>query len=186
MKCAPVYAGIVRPVRRRALVAGLALAACAATRPLHAQAPLKKLLILDFELIDEQAPDVPFPEAPARLARISARLRAAFERERLYAVLDDAPFAAAIAAARQSHNLLSCNGCDVDLARAAGAERILVGWVQKVSNLILNINIEVRDAADGRPVLVKSVDLRGNTDTSWTRGIDFLVRDLVEKKQGNR
>jgi len=35
-------------------------------------------------------------------------------------------------------------------------------------------------------VLTKSVDLRGNTDQSWQRGIDFMVRDMVEKKQGNR
>jgi hypothetical protein len=58
--------------------------------------------------------------------------------------------------------------------------------VQKVSNLILNLNIEIRDASTGRAVLAKSVDRRGNTDQSWQRGVDFLVRDMVEKGQGNR
>ena len=87
-------------------------------------------------------------------------------------------------AARQS--LLGCNGCEVDIARKAGADRILLAWVQKVSNLILNINIEVRDAETGKVVLAKSVDLRGNTDKSWQRGIDFMVRDMVENEQGHR
>jgi hypothetical protein len=62
----------------------------------------------------------------------------------------------------------------------------LLAWVQKVSNLILNINVKVLDAETGQVVLAKSVDLRGNNDQSWQRGIDFMVRDMVEKKQGNR
>jgi hypothetical protein len=171
--------------RRRVLGAVVALA----TLPRFVQsqpAPLKRLLMLDFELIDEQAPEVPFPEAPARLAMISQRLREAFARERLYAVVDRAPVQALIESTGKTQNLLSCNGCELEIARKAGADRILVGWVQKVSNLILNINIEVRELADGNNVLNKSVDLRGNTDQSWQRGIDYLVRDMVEKQQGNR
>jgi hypothetical protein len=35
-------------------------------------------------------------------------------------------------------------------------------------------------------VLNKSVDLRGNTDETWRRGVSFLVRSMVEKNQGNR
>jgi hypothetical protein len=75
--------------------------------------------------------------------------------------------------------------CNHRIARRAGAERILLGWVQKVSNLILNVNIEIRDASTAS-VLAKSVDLRGNTALSWQRGVDFLVRDKVDKRQGNR
>jgi hypothetical protein len=176
-----------RRVRRRLVATALAAAACARLPVAAGQQPvLKTLLMLDFELIDEQAPVVPFPEAPARLAMISARLREAFVRERFYQVVDRAPVAALIEAARNTQNLLDCNGCELDIARQAGAARILLGWVQKVSNLILNINIEVRDAGTGKAVLVKSVHLRGNTDLSWQRGIDFLVRDMVEKGQGNR
>lgn len=55
-----------------------------------------------------------------------------------------------------------------------------------MSNLILNINIQIEDAASGAVLLNKSVDLRGNTDESWRRGISYMVRDMVEKQQGNR
>jgi len=55
-----------------------------------------------------------------------------------------------------------------------------------VSNLILNINIQIEDAATGAVLLNKSVDLRGNTDESWRRGIAALVRSMVENNQGNR
>lgn len=162
------------------------MAACSLALPTSAQTRLKKLLLLEFELLDEQRDEVPFPDASARLAMIGARLRAAIARERLYELVDDAPVAEAIRSVRRQQNILACNGCELDIARQAGAERIMLGWVQKVSNLIVNINIEVRDAEDGRTLLVKSVDLRGNTEASWQRGIDYLVRDMVEKRQGNR
>ena len=42
----------------------------------------------------------------------------------------------------------------------------MVGWVQKVSNLILNINIAVYDVASGRRLAGFSVDIRGDTDES--------------------
>lgn len=151
-----------------------------------AQQPLKKLLMLEFELIDDQKDVVPFPEKEARLAMVSQRLREALVREELYDVIDSAPVAQLIRTEAARQSLIRCNGCELDVARKAGADRILLAWVQKVSNLILNINVEVRDAKTGQVVLAKSVDLRGNTDQSWQRGIDFMVRDMVEKKQGNR
>jgi hypothetical protein len=152
----------------------------------NAAAPLKKLLMLDFELIDDQQGVVPFPEKEARLAMVSERLRAAFDEAGLYQVVDDAPVAALIETESARQSLLECNGCELEIARKAGAERVLLAWVQKVSNLILNLNIEIRDARTGEAVLRKSVDLRGNTDQSWQRAVDFLVRDMVEEGQGNR
>jgi len=37
--------------------------------------------------------------------------------------------------------LHACNGCELDMARLVHADRDMIGWDQKVSNLILNINI---------------------------------------------
>lgn len=60
-----------------------------------------------------------------------------------------------------------------------------MGWVQRVSELILNINVEVREVATDRIVLSKSVDLRGNNDESWTRALRFMLRDWAEKRARN-
>lgn len=151
-----------------------------------AHQPLKTLLMLEFELVDDQKDVVPFPEQEARLAMASQRLREALIRNELYDVIDSAPVARLISTEAARQSLLRCNGCELDIARKAGADRILLAWVQKTSNLILNMNIEVRDAKTGQVVLARSVDLRGNTDQSWQRGIDFMVRGIVENKQGNR
>ena len=67
------------------------------------------------------------------------------------------------AAAHQS-NLQACGGCDVKLARELGADLEITGMVQKVSNLILNINVYLRDVHTGKLVAAASVDMRGNTD----------------------
>ena len=171
---------------RIALVLGAAVLLAVAASLAASQQPLKKLLMLDFELIDDQKNIVPFPEKEARLAMASQRLRQALIKEELYNVIDSAPVAQLIRTEAERQSLLGCNGCELDIARKAGADCILLAWVQKVSNLILNINIEVRDAKTGQVVLVKSVDLRGNTDKSWQRGIDLMVRDMLETEQGHR
>ena len=55
----------------------------------------------------------------------------------------------------------------------------ITGTVQKVSNLILNVNIYARDAASGRLVAAASADMRGNTDESWLRILDFIVKNQI-------
>jgi hypothetical protein len=60
-----------------------------------------------------------------------------------------------------------------------GAQLVVIPWVQKVSNLILNINVTILDAATGRVVAGGSVDIRGNTDESWSRGLSYLARERL-------
>jgi hypothetical protein len=72
-----------------------------------------------------------------------------------------------------------CNGCDVRLARQVNAQLVAVGWVQKVSNLILNINLYLRDARTGDVLVLGSVDIRGNTDESWRRGTEYLLKHRI-------
>jgi hypothetical protein len=82
-------------------------------------------------------------------------------------------------AAAHGSNLQACGGCDVQYARQLGADLAITGVVQKVSNLILNINIYLRDVHSGRLVTSMSVDLRGNTDESWSRATSYLLRNRL-------
>lgn len=84
-----------------------------------------------------------------------------------------------VAQQAQALNVENCNGCELDLARKVGARFSVTGWVQKVSNLILNINIVTRDVATGKRIGAGSVDIRGNTDESWSRGLSYLLRDRL-------
>lgn len=75
-----------------------------------------------------------------------------------------------------------CNGCDTKLARQKGATYAITGRVQKVSNLIISLTLFVRDADSRKTVAAGSVDLRGNTDESWSRGARYLLDNIIFKK----
>lgn len=77
-----------------------------------------------------------------------------------------------------------CNGCDVDLAAKLGAQTSISAWVQKVSRLILNVNVTIRSVPDNRLLYGGSVDIRGDTDESWQRGLRYLIKDRMF--QGSR
>jgi hypothetical protein len=162
---------------------------CAAFWISHAQAQgaeLKTIAILDFGLVDDQRELSPATVEYQRLRDIRDQLQKEFAESRLYRVVDVGPASEMIRKYQSEMQLHACNGCELDIARSLHADRVLVGWVQKVSNLILNINIQIEDAATGAVLLNKSIDLRGNTDETWRRGVSSLVRSMVEKGQGNR
>src|ERR1700738_1526851 len=73
----------------------------------------------------------------------------------------------------------NCNGCQRRFAQMVGANWAAWGTVQKVSNLILNINVYMEDAVSGKMKFARSVDIRGNTDESWRRGLDYLLRNYL-------
>jgi len=73
----------------------------------------------------------------------------------------------------------NCNGCERAYAQKAGADLAAWGTVQKVSNLILNINVYIEDVHAEKLTFVKSVDVRGNTDESWRHGLDYLLRHYL-------
>ena len=68
--------------------------------------------------------------------------------------------------------------CD-ERGAGLGANWAAWGTVQKVSNLILNINVYMEDAESGKMKFARSVDIRGNTDESWRRGLDYLLRNYL-------
>jgi hypothetical protein len=157
-----------------ALLASISAAAHAAER---------RVAVFEFELIDtslESSANGPRADEVARLHQVSAQLRQRLAASGRFSVVDIAP----VAAEAQANNLHGCNGCDAGLARKVGADLAITGVVQKVSNLILNMNIYIRDAATGRVMAGVSADLRGNTDESWSRTLDWLVRNRLLAADG--
>ena len=166
--------------RHRSRLGVALVAGCLAGAAFVAAAePAKKAAVFDFELIDTSLEGEirgTNPAEQSRLRLISDLLRRQLAASGAYVVIDTAPAAAAIRAAGY---LYGCNGCEADIARSLGAELAFTGTVQKVSNLILNINLYVRDVASQKRIKTMSVDIRGNTDTSWSRGVSYLVRNRL-------
>jgi hypothetical protein len=138
----------------------------------------QSVAVFDFELIDtslEGAIRGARPDEQARLARLSDQLRQVFRDSGRFSLVDIAP----IASEAQASNLQACGGCDMRLAQRIGAELAITGTVQKVSNLILNMNIYVRDTSSRATIAAMSADMRGNTDESWSRALHWLVHNRL-------
>lgn len=84
----------------------------------------------------------------------------------------------------EGQSIGECGGCEIDYGVRSGAD--ISAWivVQKVSNLILNINLYMIDVPGRKLMLSQSVDIRGNTDQSWTRGMSYLVKNHVIRREG--
>lgn len=157
------------------------IAALAASAPAFAQAAAgRTVAIFDFELIDTSLDgemNGPRADEQRRIAAIGRELRRQLAQGDRLSVVDVAP----VNARAHAFNLQACGGCDADLAAKVGAGLSITGTVQKVSNLILNMNIYVRDVASGRVVAAMTADMRGNTDESWSRTLDWLVRNRLRQ-----
>jgi Protein of unknown function (DUF2380) len=160
----------------RARVA-LLLSMLASLVPLHAAEP-PKLAVFDFEMIDTSLPGQfygPQADEHDRLLRVGDLVRKELGESNKFQIVDIAP----VNAAAHQSNLQACGGCDVKLAQQLNADLDITGVVQKVSNLILNINIYLRDVHTGRLVTAVSADMRGNTDESWSRATRYLIRERL-------
>ena len=161
-------------MRSLAVVAVLSLTSLT---PAYAAEP-PRLAVFDFEMIDTSLQgEVYGPRADERnrLLRTAEQLRKELGESGKFQILDIAP----VSAAAHQSNLQACGGCDVKLAQQLDADLEITGVVQKVSNLILNINVYLRDVHTGRLVTVASADMRGNTDESWLRATRYLARERL-------
>ena len=134
--------------------------------------------VLGFTLIDTSTEgDIFGPRADetARIDMLGRRLEEAFEAQG-YTVVDVAPVAERVA---EVLNIARSNGLDAKLARELGADLAVTGEVQKVSNLIITMNVIVRRAADGAVLRAGNADIRSNTDRSWTRGLDYVLENRI-------
>ena len=151
------------------LIAGALLgcgpAAAAQTKP--------SLAVFDFAITNTSGAATT-PEEDARLRALDAQMRELLGSR--FTLVDAAPIRDKL---RRVQSIRGCNGCELDLARELGADRLAYGWVQKVSNLILNVNVVFEDVATGQTLQADSVDIRGNTDESWSRGLRYLVDERL-------
>lgn len=137
-----------------------------------------KIAVFDFELLDTSLDGElkgPRDDEHARLLLISNQLREQLRQSGRFDTLD----MTTLNAAAHEKNLQACGGCDVQMAQQIGADLVLTGEVQKISNLILNMRIYLRNAHTGRLVTVMNADFRGNTDESWSRATGYLVRNRL-------
>jgi hypothetical protein len=158
-------------------VAAAALAA-AAVFASPAMAAKPSLAVLGTHLQNDNEMYEPTTAAErARLAMVEKALRKQLESSGRFTLKPvPADVVADIAAGQE---LGACGGCELDYGSKLGVDRVAWINVQKVSNLILNLNVYVADVKAKKMTFVRSVDIRGNTDESWTRSLTYLVKNYL-------
>lgn len=161
----------------RALVVFVLLLMPIGSAPTEAGDP-PRLAVFDLELLDTSLQgqvNGPRADEHERLLRAGDQLRKELGESGKFRIVDISP----VNAAAHQSNLQACGGCDVKLARQLNADLEMTGVVQKVSNLILNINLYLRDVHTGRLITGASADMRGNTDESWSRTMHYLIHERL-------
>jgi hypothetical protein len=167
--------GAARQLNCGRMIRILALLAALAAPP--ALAADQSAAYFGFKLINSSQEPVDDAEL-ARLAMVQDRLREKLVEADRYSFVDTAAVAKK---ADLYENLAHCNGCDAALAKELGADVAITAEVQKTSNLILSMSIFVRDAQTGDLIGGGSADMRGNTDDTWRRAVDYIVRNRMAK-----
>lgn len=134
------------------------------------------IVVFELELIDGSL-EGRHPDHDARIEQTTETLRELFARDGRFRLMDPAPAAEAIDRLGPLHG---CNGCEVDMARKLGARYAVLSRVQKVSSLILGMEITVVDARTGDTVQLEKVSIRGDTDESWIRGARYMFKHNLD------
>jgi hypothetical protein len=80
-------------------------------------------------------------------------------------------------------NPANCYGCDTRMAKKLGAEFVLVGELNKISDALLSLNLQLRDGETGELVKAGATSIRGNTDDTWKRGMRYILKNRIFREE---
>ena len=142
-----------------------------------ADAAPEKAAVFEFQLANlGQLP--PTDADKKRLPHLSDMLRDLLAKSGKYEIVPIDP----VRAKAQSEDLRACGGCADDYAKQLGAQVAVTGQIQKVSDLILNINVYIKEVGGTKPEQAYSVDIRGDNDLSFDHGIKYIVKHNILKE----
>jgi Protein of unknown function (DUF2380) len=150
----------------------LTIGVCSATTDAPSE-PAKSVALLTVHFLNHEDLEPTTGAERARIALIASIFKAKLDASGRYQFVSiPADAASKIAAGPE---VGACGGCEFGYGKEFGADTVAWIVIQKVSDLILNINVYMADVAAGKMAFVHSVD----TDESWTRGITYLVKNYL-------
>ena len=165
-------------VRCVALISGALVLATAALSPAAADSAPTKISVLHIEFLNDHAEYEPTRlDEISRLELMTSKLKSMLQDSGRYEVVSVS--AEIQEEVEKAQRLGSCAGCELDFGTKLGVDQVAWMKIQKVSNLIINLNIYVADVKSKKVVFVKSADMRGNTDKSWLHTLRFIVNNYL-------
>ncbi len=116
----------------------------------------------------------PQDEDLRRMRMVTEELKTLMAKDGKYTIVDLTPLAKEVDAASP---FFKCDACEVPLAKQAGADLAVTGYVEKLSDALISLRLFAREAESGKLVKQMSAEIRGNTDELWLHGIRYLWRN---------
>jgi len=166
-------------------LSALLIMACALLPVLPASAAEpESVVVLDTEvIIDNKQPHT--PDRPGELERaryMTAHIRKAFELSDAYELVDIEKVGELVQQLKDSRKYLhQCEPCARRIGEAADVDYVVTSWVQVVSNLIINLNLVLRDGQTGEVIKTSFNDIRGNNNNTWRGGTNFNLENFFEE-----
>jgi uncharacterized protein DUF2380 len=146
--------------------------------------PAKQIAVLPFEIHDNSG-EVGANQHDEMLVRLTSFIAKKIDEAGVFDVVDQGRVDKAVAAEDSGTYLRACNGCELDIAKSAGADYVMIGWLFKMSTLVMSLHVVVKDATTGGIVYAKTFDFRGDNEKSWTRAADYMVGALSRSQATN-
>jgi hypothetical protein len=141
-------------------------------------ATTEKLAVLPFEIVD----NTPVPGGEERnqkmLEKITRYIAQNIDDKRLFKVIPQSKVNKIVSSAQLGTDIRNCNQCEFELGKQVEAEKVMTGWIYKMSILILTMHIEIKDVATQQTFISKAYDFRGDNEKAWLRAADYMLRDL--------
>jgi hypothetical protein len=114
------------------------------------------------------------PDDLKRVKLVGDELKTLMQKDSKYAVVDLSSREKEIESASPFNQ---CNGCEVPIAKEAGADIAVTGFVDKVSDALINLTIVARDTKTGELTKTMSASINGNSDDLWLHGVRYLWKN---------
>ena len=141
-------------------------------------AAVTKAAVFPFDFHDPQQDGQLIPENdPEDLRRtqlVTDELKTLMSKDSNYEVVDLSSKAKEVEAASPFNK---CDGCEVPIAKEAGADIAVTGYIDKLSNASIMLQIIARDTKTGKPTKTMSATINGNTDDLWLHGVRYLWKN---------
>jgi hypothetical protein len=152
--------------------------------PIHADVrQVDKIAVLPFEIVD----NTPVPGGEARndemLEKLTLFITDTIDEEGLFQVVPHTSVLQVVEDAQLGTYIRNCNRCEFDLAREMQSDKVMTGWIYKMSILVLTMHIEIKDVDSEKILIKKAYDFRGDNEKAWLRAAKYMLRDLRQMMQ---
>jgi hypothetical protein len=158
---------------------GVLLLACAsALAEVAVNPPSVKIAVFDFEL-EDVSPASSYlgktTSSATSMEKVSSEARKVLAQSGRYSLVDVSKVDAEPVTGR---SLRHCDGCEAGIALQLGAEQSLVGVVTRVTQTDYYVQIQIRDARNGKLLDQQEANFAGS-DEGWASGVRMLIKHQI-------